>query len=58
MTELKSDLTNRHLFTHGSRDQTSEIKVPANSSQSLSSEGAERKFPLVFSSSFKDTSPP
>ena len=32
-TEL-SDLTNRHLFTHSSRDQTSEIKVPANSLES------------------------
>ena len=40
-----SDLTNRHLFTHSSRDQTSEVKVPANSLQSLPSEGAEREVP-------------
>ena len=43
-TEL-SDLTNRHLFTHSSRDQTSEVKVPVNSLQSLPSEGAEREVP-------------
>ena len=55
-TEL-SDLTNRHLFTPSSRDQMSEIKVPANSLQSLPSEGAEQELPLVFFSSFKDTGP-
>lgn len=31
--------------------------MPANSLQSLPSEGADRELPLVFSSSFKDTGP-